>query len=640
MNGDIFDDENNGIERYVSIENRRRTISKNMLKKAKRKKRRQLILKTLVVCTGVTFLAMIVVTALFLRDHFNDNNADEPEVTYVAPTTVPEPIPTKEPESEEEETVKIDKFEEQQCFESEMLSVKSTPTSISMEWVDADLGAYYVLYRQVTDTEEKHGKSSREDNSASMSSICTAVFDASDTGEEVESNGWIKRSTKENKIVLGGLEPDSTYHIHIIYEDKSLGQYEDVFDVTTSQSGYCDPFKAAYSLLRISERDESTGAIINLGSMSSVQMTSDSGCEGAVVKPMFESDLFSSSSRDERVHLGTVPKGCKLVVTADERGKYCSYDGTGYKLYVRSEDKKYEGWIEARNVLVDMNKIFSVDKAYSMQFDRTNAYSSIFTAGGDAQNVDTGTTVDENGEVVSTIPEVTIDAATGQEVPFDPATYPDTRYNPLLSDGNLESYMSTTGYNVIDGITGQALSNYESKDYMPVIWDLALELKQCQKNALENGYTIKMYEGYRPLSTSQSVYNSLNGSGVLGVIINNTNLAQGYITSQAYNVGNYIGYRSRHNRGVATDLTIVRLISDSECGEEAHMQTKMHTLDFRCNMAYNTWEADLLTDIMIGHDSHLEYLGLRQEWWHFQLKNSRKDLYPLVETYGYEDFVF
>lgn len=640
MNNDSYKDEDNYIKGYVSIEDRRRTIENNKQKKLRRKKRRKIVLRTLLVCAIVTVIGLIGITSIYLKNIIADGSPDEPEVTYVAPTTVPQPIPTKEPEPEAQETEVRDKFEEQQCFESEMLSVKSTPTSINMEWADADLGAYNVLYRQVIEEDEKHGKASREDNSASMSTICTAVFGTSDTGEEVESNGWIKIKSTENKIALEGLEPGTTYHVHIVYDDKSLGQYEDVFDVTTSDSGYCDPFKKAHSLMRISERDEITGAVINMGATNSVQMTSDTGCEGVIVKPMFDSDLFSSSSRDERIHLGTVPKGYKLVVTADERGKYCSYDGSNYKLHVRSEDKKYEGWIDARNVLIDMNKLFTVNEAYSMQFDRTNAYSSIFTAGGDAQKVDDGTAVDENGEVVSIIPEVTIDPETGQEVPYDPAAYPNTRYNPLLSNGDLESYMTTSGYNVIDGITGQTLSNYESKDYMPVIWDLALELKQCQKNALENGYTIKMYEGYRPLSTSQKVYNSLNGSGVLAVLLNDTNLAQGYITSQAYNVGNYIGYRSRHNRGVATDLTIVRLVSESEYGEEAHMQTKMHTLDFRCNMTYNTWEADLLTDIMIGHDSHLEYLGLRQEWWHFQLKNSRKDLYPLVETYGYEDFEF
>ncbi len=92
--------------------------------------------------------------------------------------------------------------------------------------------------------------------------------------------------------------------------------------------------------------------------------------------------------------------------------------------------------------------------------------------------------------------------------------------------------------------------------------------------------------------------------------------------------------------GVATDLSIVRIDSATELGEDAHMQTKMHTLDFRCNMAYNTWEADRLTDIRAGHEATLVYLGLRQEWWHFQLRYTRTDLYPYISSIKYEDFAF
>jgi len=491
----------------------------------------------------------------------------------------------------------------------ELLSATSSATSISLEWVDTGLGEYSVLYRPVYNANEMHGKEFREDKSNTMSEICTAVCEGADTGEESEANGWVRKTTSDTRMTISGLDPNTAYHIHVVYTDERIGQYIDTFDVSTEYSGYGDPFKAVDSLMRVSQRDDETGQVISVGETVTVQMTSVNGCQGVVVKPMLETGLYSDVSLQDTGLISTLAKGTRLIITPDEGNNYCYYDGdNGYRLYVMTEDGQ-SGWIEARRVLIDMNKTFSVDSIYSMQFDRTNAYSSIFTAGGDAMNVE-------------------LDSE------------PDSRYNPLLLNGDKAAYMSTTGYNGIDGVTGLELYNYESPDYMPVIWDLALELKQCQKNALENGYTIKMYEGYRPLSTSQLVYNNLANSGSLSLAIGNTNLAQGYITGQSYNVGYYIGQKSRHNRGVATDLTIVRLNSATELGEEAHMQTKMHTLDFRCNMFYNTWEADLLTDIMIGHGSHLEYLTYRQEWWHFQLRNDRKDLYPLVETYGYEDFVF
>lgn len=493
--------------------------------------------------------------------------------------------------------------------EPQLLSTVSDANSISLEWVDTGLGEYSILYKKCDNASEKHGKEYREDKSEAMANICSSVFDAEDDGTELEANGWLRIPTNDTRISLSGLEPGAAYHIHIVYTDEREGQYIDGFDASTTESGYGDPFKSAHSLFRSSERDENTGVILSLGETYTVQMTSSEGCQNAVVKPMFDIGMYGDTSLSEDQLVKNVAKGSKLIISADEGNNYCYYDAAdGYRLYVTDEEGQ-SGWIEARRVLIDMNRVFAVSSMYSMQFDRTNAYSSIFTAGGDARNVE-------------------LDSEST-----------DTRYNPLLLGGDKSQFMTTTGYNGIDGVTGLELYNYESPEYMPVIWDLALELKQCQKNALENGYTIKMYEGYRPLSTSELVYNNLLNSGSLALVVGDTNLAQGYIVGQSYNVGYYIGIKSRHNRGVATDLTLVR-INANGAYEEAHMQTKMHTLDFRCNMYYNTWEADLLTDIMIGHGSNLEYLAARQEWWHFQLRNDRKDLYPLVESYGYEDFKF
>ncbi len=672
---------NNYITTLENGANNRRKINKRYRRRLSRRRRIRLaILKTIAACSFITLLGMMIAVILLIRTNLLSDNESlaEAQDTEIAQLENPEDeliaeVEEPQEEAQEETSKEPEETENQECFEAELFTVSSTPTSIKLEWADAELGNYYVLYRPVVEGTERHGKATREDGSASMSTICTCVFEANDSGDENESNGWIKRNATSNKLVLDGLDPNTTYHVHIIYADKSLGQYSDPFDVATANLGYCDPFKATYSVMRISERSEETGEVINRGSAYSVLMSSYTGCEGAVVKPMFDTDVFSRASRDQRKNLGTIAKGSKLIITPDEGNNYCYYDGNSYKIHIQSEDGKQYGWIEARAVLIDMNKVFTVNNAVSsMQFDRTNAYSSIFTAGGDAQNVETQlipAQATEGVEADQTVAVSTVDVsavvATEQaddeesertrraSNPVDPAfydadqdgvlspeEYANTRYAPLMVNGDQASYMNTSGYNVIDNVTNLELSNYESKDYMPVIWDLAMELKQCQKNALENGYTIKMYEGYRPLSTSRLVYNSLNGSGVLAVLLNDTTLAQGYITGQTYNVGHYIGYNSRHNRGIATDLTIVRILSSTELGEEAHTQTKMHTLDYRCNMFYNTWEADLLTDIMTGHGSNLNYLGLRQEWWHFQLNTNRKDLYPYIESYGYEDLVF
>lgn len=555
-----------------------------------------------------TFLLVMMLTAIFGLAAFiiikiygmNDANVEQ----------VLAPNGSMETAVANNETVIMEMQEVVNSSEPQMLLQYAGTTTIHLAWNPTSNSGYDVLYRAVANSNgEHHGKNYTEDKSRSMSSMCTAVYEGEDDGGiQDEEHGWIRKTTRESSIVITGLSPNVTYEVHIVHSNTSLGEYVPQFELTTANYGYGDPFRAIDSFITVSNRDMSTGEILTKGETVCVEMSSPNGCLGVMAKPIMDTNMYENCTMETMNY--TIPKGTSLTVLSDEMGYYCyrTYEGV-WTLHVVANGG-YTGWVDARALMIDAKGLFSPENdIYGIQVDRTNAYSSIFTCGG-------------NGKAV------------------DLSSDPSTRYNSLQSGNNRDSIIDATGYNSIDRITGKALPNYGRQDQMPVIWDLAVELIQCQKSALENGYTILMYEGYRPLSTSDAVRTELSNQAYLTHPAGGTTLAQGWLTGTTYSVGFYIAAKSRHNRGIATDLSMMRFNSISELGQEADMQTKMHTLDFRCNMQYNTWEADLLTDIMIGHGSHLEYLSYRQEWWHFQLNSNLTDLYPLIDKYDYVDFVF
>lgn len=501
-------------------------------------------------------------------------------------------------ESDNEQAGSEESYETPATVENADMSEAITPTSLRISWGEyASDGEYSICYKRCDNLGEHHGKNYTENKSMSMVDICTAC------NEDEKTYSLVRKVTGTDGTITG-LDPATTYDIEI---KDTHGAVIATETLTTEKSGYCDPFKAVDSFYVYSERNVTTGQVTSKDDPITVTMTAPKGCLGIEVKPIISADIYKNPDLTET--LSTEQAGSSLHIMEDANGNYCYLSENGsYSVFV-SNEVGGQGWINARTLLVDAAAIYSPENGvYGIAINRTNAYSSIFTTGGDAQAVD----YNEDAN---------------------------TRYNAISTNVPSE-FMNADGYNIIEGITGNILPNYGSREQMPVIWDLAMELKQCQKNALENNTKLMMYEGYRPLSSSQAISGSLSGYGYLAMPLFGTNLAQGYLTDQTYSVGFYIAQKSRHNRGIATDLTLMSFDAPGVPGSEIQMQTKMHTLDYRCNMAYNNWEADLLTDIMIGHGSHLEYLAVRSEWWHFQLKTERTDLYTMIDKYPYADFIF
>ena len=78
-----------------------------------------------------------------------------------------------------------------------------------------------------------------------------------------------------------------------------------------------------------------------------------------------------------------------------------------------------------------------------------------------------------------------------------------------------------------------------------------------------------------------------------------------------YSIGYFIsGFGSRHNYGVALDLTL----EDAETGQELLMQSAIHDLSHYAVLKRNKENANLLSQIMRGAG----FGTLVSEWWHFQ----------------------
>ncbi len=434
----------------------------------------------------------------------------------------------------------------------EIVAMNRNATSLSIEWKSNGAALYYIEYRTL-------------------------------------QGDWMRCQTKDTHMAITGLKANTDYEIRLEYTDGyEIKEYIESFVERTSGYGYGDPFCGVGANLYVG------------GEKRFVMMTKSTGCLGADVWPQMKATIYEDAALKQKA--GDFGGGTHLTVTANLEGEYAYLRTDGFwSVYVSDQNGK-QGWIQADALLIDLQDIFEASSnIYSIQYNRTNAYSSTFTIGGSVAGIDS-TSAEES------------------------------RYNSL-KDRN--SVFNTGGYNVIPGVTGQKLENYGEKTQMPVIWCLGIELIQCQKNALNNGCTLLIYDGYRPGATSKKVNSIVRAEGYLSKSVNGRNLANGFLGTNL-SEGNYIANTSKHNKGIAVDLTLIKYDGVNSLGSEMRMQTKMHTLDFRSHMNYNNASADLLYTIMT-RNTNLVCLKGKQEWWHYELTEDTS-IFPLFKSYVFADY--
>ena len=124
----------------------------------------------------------------------------------------------------------------------------------------------------------------------------------------------------------------------------------------------------------------------------------------------------------------------------------------------------------------------------------------------------------------------------------------------------------------------------------------AQALAAAQKDFVAQGYSLKLFDCYRPLSVQKKMWKILPGTHYVA------NPAKG----------------SKHNRGAAVDLTLVEIAT----GKEVDMGTPFDTFSPKAHHSYT----DLPKKVLAHRQLLREVLGkhnfkpIFSEWWHYEYR--------------------
>jgi len=136
-------------------------------------------------------------------------------------------------------------------------------------------------------------------------------------------------------------------------------------------------------------------------------------------------------------------------------------------------------------------------------------------------------------------------------------------------------------------------------------WGSAEKLKRVQKELATEGLGLKIFDGFRPLAVQRRFWEIMPDDRYVA------NPAKG----------------SRHNRGAAVDLTLIRL-SD---GQELPMPTPFDDFSERAGRDYTNLPAEVIRnrELLRRVMERNGFVGLTTEWWHFDDVDWKN--YPIAE---------
>ncbi len=191
----------------------------------------------------------------------------------------------------------------------------------------------------------------------------------------------------------------------------------------------------------------------------------------------------------------------------------------------------------------------------------------------------------------------------------------------------------------IPTVTGEVVKGYERVELskgnylVPLLYPTALKLEKAAFAAMEQGYKLKIYDSYRPNEATLDIYDIAKGylsdpipeETYTGKVLDDLPELE-EVTYQIlmtdngrYSLANFLALGgSRHNQGVAMDMTLTKN------GKDLEMQTSIHDLSWYSEIRRNNKNAKLLRSIMEGAG----FGGLTSEWWHFQDNDAKKTLEP------------
>ncbi len=150
-------------------------------------------------------------------------------------------------------------------------------------------------------------------------------------------------------------------------------------------------------------------------------------------------------------------------------------------------------------------------------------------------------------------------------------------------------------YATSNNFTAAVLPGYEVA--IPMLRrEAGMALARVQDELSRRGYGLKVWDGYRPVRATLAMVAWCERNHRVDL------LDQGYIAR-----------RSRHNQGVAIDLTVVRLAS----GEELAMGTPFDEFSARAHTANASGETAKNREILGAAMRHAGFVNYVDEWWHF-----------------------
>ena len=179
----------------------------------------------------------------------------------------------------------------------------------------------------------------------------------------------------------------------------------------------------------------------------------------------------------------------------------------------------------------------------------------------------------------------------------DLAIVPDAAAETLLVDvQSLEpTIVVDMRYATTNNFTGAVLPGYEGNRAF-LRREAARALARAQRRAAREGYSLQVYDAYRPVRATLGMVDWTRHVGREDL------LSDGYIAS-----------RSRHNLGLAVDLTLI----ERSTGHELAMGTPFDTFSAAAHTANASGDIarnrELLKRLMEAEG----FVNYEKEWWHF-----------------------
>lgn len=150
-------------------------------------------------------------------------------------------------------------------------------------------------------------------------------------------------------------------------------------------------------------------------------------------------------------------------------------------------------------------------------------------------------------------------------------------------------------YNGANNFTGAPLPGYQANRAL-LRREAATALARVQRRLAADGLGLKIFDGYRPVRATLAMVDWAERTGRKHLLDDG-----------------YIARRSRHNQGVAIDLTIIDLAT----GAELPMGTPFDTFSEAAHTANATGEVKRNREMFVRVMQSEGFTNYDQEWWHF-----------------------